>query len=347
MKAIRLSIICTFALCAISAQAASGYHLLKTIPLPGDDQWDYISVDSTNRHVFVSHGAQLHVLDADSGAIIGSILPPKLDPSNKSTSQQIHGAAIANDLERGFTSNGRASSMTIFDLKTLQTIGEVKVGEGPDGYLYDNVTKRAFTFSNHTKGATAVEARYGKPAGDIPLGGKPEAAAVDGKGNVFVVIQDQGVLKRIDARKLEVTATWPLGSCKEPTSMASDEAHQRLFIGCHDKQFLVVNSESGQIVMSFPIGEGTDAAVFDPETKLVFVAIGEGIVTVIREDTPDKYTLVDNVKTAPGARTMGLDLKTHKLFLSLSDRVAPKPGKPAERRPAMVPGSFRVLILGN
>ena len=326
----------------------SGYHLIKKIPIPGDGQWDYISVDDVNRRVYVSHGTEIEVLDADSGAVVGKIPAPTVDPSNKSTSMGTHGAAIATKLGRGFTSNGQAGSMTIFDLKTLKILGEAKVGDGADGYLYDPATQRAFTFSNHTKDGTAVEGATGKVAGSVDVGGKPEAATADGKGHIFVNIEDKDMVLKIDSKKLTVMERWPTDPCKEPASMAIDPAAGRIFIGCHNKMLAVMDTENGHVVTTLPIGGGTDAAAFDPGTHFVFTSNGDGNITVIKEEGPDKYSVIDTVPTEPGARTMGLDLKTHKLFLSLSDRTPAPPAAPGERaRGSLVPGTFRVLIVGR
>ena len=350
-KSLQMAFLAVLTLAYTSALADSGYRLLKKVPIPGDGSWDYISVDSVNRHVFVSHGSQIDVLDADSGNIVGKIVAPEPDPSVKTTTVTgVHGAAIAPELGRGFTSNGRASSVTIFDLKTLKPLGETKVGDGPDGYVYDSASRRAFTFSGRINGATAVDGADGKVAGSVDLGGKPEAASADGKGHVFVNIEDKDVVAEIDSRKLTVLEKWPVAPCHEPASMAIDPAHQRLFIGCRNKMMAVMNTENGKIVTTLPIGAQTDAAVFDPKLHLAFSSNGDGTVTVVHQDSADKYLVIDNVKTEPGARTMGLDLKTHRLFLSLADRPAPTPSAPAQPgapRGTIVPGTFRVLIVGK
>jgi len=346
--------VCVVALVLIASvcQAASSYHLIKSIPIPGDWSWDYIGMDSANRHVFVSHGPQLEILNADTYQIDGKIVAPGVDFSNPETltGQGVRGGAAAPDIGRGFVPNARDGSVSIFDLKTLKVLATVKVGENPDGYVYDPATKRGFTFSNRTKGAIAVDLVDAKVAGTVPLGSKPEAEAADGKGHVFVNMQEKDMVTKIDSRKLAVDVSWPTAPCKQPSSMAMDTKTNRLFIGCRgDSPMLaVMDASNGRIVTTLPIGVGTDAAVFDAAKHLVFSSNGEGTITVIHEESPEKFIVVDTVKTQPNARTMTLDTKTHKLFLITADRTAPRPaaaGQPAPR-PEMVPGTFRVLVVG-
>ena len=335
---------------AAMGYAAGGYHLIKKISIPGGGAWDYIGIDSVNRHVFVSHGPQLEILNADTYMLDGKIIAPGADFSKPETltGQGVRGGAAAPDLGRGFTSNGRDGSVSIFDLKTLKVLAVVKVGENPDGYVYDPATRRGFTFSNLTKAAAAVDIAEAKLAGTVPLGSKPEAAAADGKGHVFVNMQEKDVVTKIDSRKLVVEESWPTAPCHEPTSMAMDTKNNRLFIGCRGNPAVlaVMDASNGKVITTLPIGTGTDAAAFDTEKRLVFTSNGEGTVTVIHEDSADKYTLVETVKTEPGARTMTLDPKTHKLFLITADRTtaAAVPGQPAPA-PVVVPGSFRVLVV--
>ena len=333
------------------ALSESGYRLLKKIPIASDGQWDYVNADVVNRKIYVSHGSQMEVIDADSLELVGKIPAPEVDHSNTSTSQPVHGVAIAWELGRGFTSNGRASSMTIFDLKTLKILGEEKVGESPDGILYDPASRRAFTFSNHTKGATAVDGATGKAVGSIDLGGKPEAATADGKGHIFVNIEDRDVVVRFDSHKLIASGRWKLDPCHEPTSMAMDHERKRIFVGCRNKLMAVLNADNGKIVTTLPIGGNTDSAAYDPLPRLVFFSNGDGTLTVIQQESADRYKVLENLKTEPNARTMALDTKTHRIFLSAADR-APlpppaQPGQPAPRRAEILPGSFRVLVLGK
>jgi len=319
---------------ATPAPAGSGYHVIKTIPVGGDGGWDYVYVDSVARRVYVSRGTHVVVVDADTYAVVGDI----------PDTQGVHGIAISSDLGRGFTSNGRADSVTIFDLKTLKAIGTVKTDGNPDAILYEPVTKRVFTFNGRGKNATAVNAADGSLAGTIPLNGKPEFAAADGKGTIYVNNEDTSDLYHLDAQSLKELHHWPLAPCKSPSGLAMDVANRRLFSVCDEKVMAVVNADSGKVVATPTICEGPDAAGFDPSTGYAFASCGDGNLTVIHEDSPDKFTVVENVPTKRSARTMGLDLKTHNIFLPAADFDPPAPG---ERRGKMKPGSFVLVVVGK
>lgn len=312
----------------------SGYSVIKTLAVGGDEGWDYVAVDSAARRVYVSHGTHVVVLDADSGAVAGDI----------PDTQGVHGIAIASDLGRGFTSNGRANTVTIFDLKTLKAIGSVKTGTNPDAIIYDPSTKRVFAFNGRSQDATAINAADGTVAGTLALGGKPEFAVADGKGSIFVNIEDKSEIVQIDPQKLTVLHHWPLAGCEEPSGLAMDLNSRRLFAGCGNKKLAVVNADTGKVVATPAIGDGVDANAFDPGTNLVFSSNGEGTLTVIHEDSPDKYSVVENVPTKKSARTMGLDLKTHNVFLPTAEFEAPAAG---ERRGKLKPGSFVVVVVGK
>ncbi len=323
-----------FLLAASAAPGASGYKVIKTVPISGEGGWDYIYVDSDARRVYVSHATQVVVLDADSYEVVGSI----------PDTQGVHGIAIASDLGRGFTSNGRSNDVTIFDLKTLKTIGTVKTDANPDAIVYDSVSKRVFTFNGRGKNTTAINASDGTVAGTLALGGKPEFAVADGKGSIFVNNEDSSELIQIDSQKIAETHRWPLAPCKSPSGLAMDRKNRRLFAVCDEKVMAVVNADTGKVVATPTIGEGVDASAFEPATQLVFASNGEGTLTVVHEDSPDKFTVLENVPTKRSARTMGLDLKTHNIFLPAADFDPPAPG---ERRGKMKPGSFVLLVLGK
>ena len=326
-------LLATFALAAHggSAQPAAGkYRVTKTIAVGGDEGWDYLTVDSGARRLYVSHGSRVVVIDTDSNAVVGEI----------PDTQGVHGIAIASDAGRGFTSNGRANTVTIFDLKTLKTLGTVKAGTNPDAIVYDPATKRVFTLNGRSQDATAINAADGAVAGTLALGGKPEFAVADGKGSIFVNIEDKSELVEFDSQKLAVLHRWPLAPCEEPSGLAADWKSRRLFAGCSNKLMAVINADNGKVVATVPIGEGVDANAFDPGTNFAFASTGDGNVTVAHEESPDKYTVVETVPTRKSARTMALDLKTHTLFLSAADFEAPAQG---ERRGKMKPGSFVVL----
>lgn len=316
---------------AARATGASGYKVIKTLAVGGEGGWDYLTVDADARRVYVSHGTHVVVLDADSGAVAGDI----------PNTEGVHGIALVPELGRGFISDGRANQVTIFDLKTLKTLGTVPTGTNPDAIVYDDVSKRVFAFNGRSHNTTAIDAAGGKVAGTLELSGKPEFAVADGKGSIFVNIEDKSELVEIDARKPAVTHSWPLAPCQEPSGLAMDTEHRRLFAGCDNKMMAVVDADSGKVIATPAIGEGVDANAFDPATGYAFSSNGEGTLTVVHEDSPDKFTVIDNVPTKRSARTMGLDLKTHNIFLPAADFEPPAPG---ERRGKMKPGSFVVLV---
>ena len=303
-----------------SAWAADSYQITKKIPIPGQGSWDYLTVDEGARRLYVSHGTQVEVLDLDSGAIVGKI----------ENTQGVHGIAIAPDLGRGFVSDGQSSTVTIFDLKTLKTIAEVPTGKKPDAIIYDPATSRVFAFNGGSNSATVIEAKDGKVAGTIDLGGGPEFAAADGNGYVYNNLEDESLVLKINSRTLKVEQRWPTAPCASPSSMAIDRANRRLFLGCRSKVMAVMDADTGKIITALPIGDHVDATAFDVETRLIFNSNGEGTVTVIRQDSPDKYSIVETVKTLPRAKTSALDPKTHRLFLSTGES-----------------GQFEVLVLGK
>jgi len=280
------------------------------------------------------------VIDADTGKSVGDI----------ADTPGVHGIALAPELGRGFTSNGREGTVSIFDIKTLATNSKVKVGENPDAILYDPASKRVFTFNGRSQDSTAIDAATGKVVGTIKLDGKPEFAATDAKGGIWVNIEDKSELVAIDPNKLEVKAKWPLAPCTEPSGLAIDRKKRRLFAGCDNKMMAVVDADSGKVLATPPIGDGVDATAFDPETGLAFASCGgDGVLTVVREDSPDKFSVAENVPTQKGARTMALDTKTHKVFV-VTAQFGPRPAPTADNphpRPAILPDSFVVLVVGK
>ena len=328
---------------AVAAPAAmpgpSGYHLIKTIKVGGEGFWDYLNFDSSTRRLFISRGTRVDVLDVDSEKIVGTI------PDTPG----VHGIALAPDLGDGFTSNGQAGTVSIFDMKTLQLIGHAQAGKNPDAIVYDPATRRVFTMNGLSKDSTAIDAVSGSVLATITLGGKPEFATADGAGHVYVNLEDKSEIQQIDSKALVVTATWPLAPCESPSGMAIDAAHRRLFSGCHNKVMAVVDADSGRVVASPPIGLGVDANQFDPGTGFAFSSNGSGTLSVIHEDSPDQFTAVEEVPTQTGARTMALDRKTHEVFL-VTAQFAPAPAATLDNphpRGGMVPDSFVVLVLGR
>lgn len=315
-----LCAVAVFLFCGSLFAADGGYAVIKKIPISGTGSWDYLTVDPAARRLYVSHGTQVEVVDIDSLSPIGTI--PK--------TPGVHGIALAPERGRGFISNGQSSTVTIFDLKTLKAIAEVSTGQKPDAIIYDPASSRVFAFNGGSNSATAIDAASGKVAGTVELGGGPEFAAADGKGYVFNNLEDESQLLKINSRELKVEQRWPTAPCSSPSSMAMDQKNRRLFLGCRSKVMAVVDADSGKVITTLPIGDHVDATAFDPETKLIFNSNGEGTISVIRQDSPDSYSAVETVKTVPRAKTMALDPKTHRLFLSTAEN-----------------GQFEVLVVGK
>jgi len=328
----RTEIVCVLILTQAICGAAD-YHSLKKIPIGGTGGWDYLIADSDNRRLYVSHGSEVDVLDLDSGAVVGKI-----------PAQGVHGIAIATDLNRGFISNGQSNTVTIFDLGTREVKGTVKTGANPDAIVYDASQHRVYAFNGRGGSTTVIDASNGSVVATLDLGGKPEFSAADGKGNVYVNLEDQSKLVHIDSTKPAVADTWPLAPCEEPSAMAMDADHTRLFIGCHNKMMAVVDASNGHVITTVPIGSGVDAAGFDPGASLAFASCGDGTLTAIHEDDPGHFSVAQNVKTQAGARTMALDRKTHDVYLSDAE-FQPRPAG-ATGRPQAVPGSFALLVYG-
>jgi DNA-binding beta-propeller fold protein YncE len=322
-----------------SAAPAEDYMVQKKITLGGEGGWDYLTMDAAGRRLFISRGTRVMVVDADSGKLLAEI------PDTPG----VHGIALAEDLGRGFTSNGRENTVSVFDLKSLKVLSKVKTGENPDAILYDAASKQVFTFNGRSKDATVIDASSGDVLATLPLGGKPEFAVADGRGMVYVNIEDTSELVAIDAKTHKVTARWPLKPCEEPSGLAMDRQKRRLFSGCGNKVMAIVDADSGKLLATAPIGDGVDATAFDPETGLAFSSNGDGTLTIVREEAPGKFTVSANVPTMPRARTMALDTKTHNIYLVTAQfGPAPAPTKEQPRpRPPMVPGTFVLLVVGK
>ncbi len=321
----------------LHAAAAPGYHVATTYKLGGEGGWDYLTLDAASRRLYISRATHVMVIDADTGKSVGDI----------ADTPGVHGIALAPELGRGFTSNGREGTVTIFDIKTLATSNKVKAGENPDAILYDPATKRVFTFNGRSHDSTAIDAASGKVLGTIALDGKPEFAASDAKGEIFVNIEDKSELVAIDPNKLEVKSKWPLAPCEEPSGLSIDRKNRRLFVGCDNKMMAVVDADSGKVLATPAIGEGVDATTFDPETGLAFASCGEGVLTVVKEDSPEKFTVAENVPTQQGARTLALDQKTHNVFV-VTAKFGPPPAATADNphpRRSILPDSFVALVI--
>ncbi len=317
----------------------AGYHRIKTYKLGGDGGWDYLTLNRTSDRLYISRSTHVIVINPDSGETVGDI----------ADTPGVHGIALAPELGRGFVSNGREGTVSVFVLSSLKVLSKIKVGENPDAILYDPASKRVFTFNGRSHDATAIDAAKGTVLGTIKLDGKPEFAVSDEKGGVFVNLEDKSELLAVDPAKLEVKSRWPLAPCEEPTGLAIDREHRRLFSGCGNKLMAIVDADSGKVISTLPIGEGVDATAFDPETGMAFASCGEGVLTLVHEDSADKFSVAENIPTERGARTMALDAAKHRIYL-VTAKFGPPPAPTAEQphpRPAILPDSFEVLVVGK
>ena len=317
------------------ASATKHYEVSQKVKLGGEGRWDYLTVDDTSGRIFITRSTHVMVVDENTLKPVGDI--PDL--------HGIHGVALAHDAGKGYVSEGETSKVAIFAIQDLKKDKEVEVGNTPDAITYDPFSKQVFTFNARGQDSTVLD-ETGARVGDIPLGGKPEFAVADGNGEMFVNIEDTSELAAIDTKARKVRNRWPLKPCEEPTGLALDQANRRLFVGCSNKLMAIVNADSGQIVQTVPIGDGVDATAYDAGTGLAFASCGEGVLTVIKQDTPDKYSVAENVVTQRGARTMALDPKTHVIYLVTAD-FGPPPAATADNphpRPSMVPGTFTLLV---
>jgi DNA-binding beta-propeller fold protein YncE len=325
--------------------AANSYHLLKKYSFGAAEgstreYFDYITVDSAARRVYLSHGTEVKVINADDGALIGNITGLKQD----------HGVAIASEFGRGFISDGAQGKVIIFDSKTLKVTGEANADKDADCIVYDPFSKRVFVMDGDPHNSTVIDAKSGSVVGTIDLGGGPEFAVADGKGTVYINLEDKNEIVAVDSNSLKIKSRWPVAPAGRPTALAMDVQHHRLFSAGRDPQMLVVlDSDSGKVLQSFPISGGVDAAAYEAETGLVFASTREGMVHVFHEDSPDKFSETETIKTEIGAKTMGLDTTTHKLFLDTAD-FSPASAPTADRpqpRGAAIPGTFHVLVYGR
>jgi DNA-binding beta-propeller fold protein YncE len=329
----------TFATFCSVVNAEGPYRLLKEIKIGGEGGWDYLSIDAAGRRLYVSHASKVVVIDMDKGVVAGEI----------EDTPGVHGIALAPELNRGFSSNGRESKASIVDLKTLKTLSKVETGENPDAILYDPGREEVYTFNGRGKSATVFEAKSGKIAATIPLDGKPEFAVVDTKAKrIYCNLEDKSVVVVINTETHTVAERWPIAPGESASGMAIDLKNHRLFIGCDNKVMVMMDSQNGKVVATVPIGEGVDANAFDSGTGLAFSSNGDGTVTIAREETPEKLTVVQTLKTARGSRTMALDPKTHTIYLASAEfEPTPTPAPGAQRqRPKIVPDTFKVLVFG-
>jgi len=345
----KLTVIFLCVLCmgvfVLAGPPASGYHLLKKVPLGaaegGGEYFDYITIDGAARRAYLSHGTEVLVLDADSHSVIGKVTGLKRD----------HGIALVPDLGRGFISDGDLGQVIIFDLQTLKKVGEVKADRDADSIFYEPVSKRIFVFNGQPKTATVIDPAKGTAIGTISLGGAPEQAVADGKGMIYDNLEDTNEVIAIDARTLKIQSRWPVAPAGQPVAIAMDRQNRRLFIsGRNPKLLVVMNADNGKIIgQPFPIGDRVDTNIFDPDTRFVASSTREGTIHIFHADSPDKLTVVETVKTEFGAKTMGLDPKTHNLFVDTSDFDMPAAATAQQPnpQPRAKPGTFRLLIYGR
>jgi DNA-binding beta-propeller fold protein YncE len=304
---------------ADAASSGSGYAIVDRWPVGGAGKWDYLIVDSIRHHLFVSRSTHVHVIAIDSGKVVGDI----------ADTAGVHGIALAGDLTRGFTSNGKSDSVTIFNLETFAPIQEIKIaGKGPDAIIYDSPSKQIYTFNGHSNDSTVIDAATARIMGTIALPGRPEFAVSDGHGHIYVNLEDKGQVAIIDVAKGSVQTVWSLAPCVEPTGIAMDIARHRLFSVCHNERMMVLDSESGSRIAELPIGKHVDAAAFDPGTSLVFSSNGDSAdVSVVSSESGDRYRLRGSLATAAGSKTMALDASTHRIYV-----------------PAMGSNGFEILV---
>jgi DNA-binding beta-propeller fold protein YncE len=318
---------------------ASDFQVLDKFRIGGEGAWDYLTYDPVGQRLFISRASHVLVVNPKNGKLVGQI----------ADTPGAHGIALANDLGKGYVSNGRANSVTVFSTADLHTIAKLPSGgENPDYIAYDQATTQVVVFNGKSRSASVIDAAVDRLVATVLLSGKPEAAASDGAGRMFVNIEDRNEIAVIDLKQHAVTANWPLAGCEEPSGLAIDREHHRLFAGCHNETMLVIDSTNGQAVASLPIGKGVDANTFDPGAMLAFSSQGDGSLTVVQEQAPDRFSVLQNLATQEGARTMALDVEHHRVFLVTADFELATPASTGDRRRGKVkPGSFTLLVVGE
>jgi DNA-binding beta-propeller fold protein YncE len=329
---VRIWIFLLTAVLWVAAQAP-GYKVSKKYPVPGDGSFDYIVFDSSSNRLYVSHGTEVNVVDADTGKVLGQV----------TNTPGVHGIAIVPSLHRGFTTNGKNATVSLFDTNTFQTMKNIPVAEDPDFVFYDPHTNRVFVCHGDGAVITAIDPDKQEVIGKIEIGGGAEAAVVDGKGNGFVNLEEAAIMVSFDPQTLAVKQKWPITGCKTPTGLAIDASNSRLFIGCRSKVLSVMDGTNGRVITTLPIGERVDAVAFDPESKLIFASNGDGTVSIIRQKNANEYESAGSIPTQLSAKTMAYDPKSQRLFLSAAQMQPPPDGQ--KTRPKPKPGSFAVLVV--
>lgn len=343
LRAAALPLLFAFGLSAAGGPHAAtleepGYHILKENKVGGEGGWDDLTVDAANRRVYISRGNHVMVVDADTLEVAGDI------PNTPG----VHGIAVVDKQGKGYISCGGDNTVSVFDLKTLKEVSRIKVGQRPDIIMFDPVSQRVFTFNAGTKDATAVDVEKGVVAGSVEFGGKPEFAVSDGKGSVYVNLEDKSEIIEFDAKALTIKRHIPLAPGEEPTGLAIDRANHLLFAACANQKMAIVDMRSGKVVGTPEIGKGPDGAAFDPRAHYAFSSNGQdGTITIVKEDGKDKFVVAQTVPTKPGARTMSLDAKTGHLYLITAQPRPPAAGEANPRRRGFEPGSFEVMVVGK
>jgi DNA-binding beta-propeller fold protein YncE len=323
-----------------AAAPSPGYHVLHSYTLGGDGFWDYLALDTAGHRLFIARQDRVLVVDPGSGRLLAEI----------HGLERAHGVAFDDRTGHGFATSGSDASVTIFDLKSLAVLGKTPVDADDDAIVFDPATGRVFTFNGDAETASVLDGETGKKLGTIPLGAKPEYGVSAGDGKLYVNLESTSALAEIDAAGMRVTRSWPLAPCENPTGLAIDTVHHRLFSGCRNQLMAISETTSGKLIATVPIGSGVDATRYDPATGLAFASCGDGTMTVIHEDDPDHFQVVASVSTMRGARTMELDPESHEIF-TVSAQFGPMPAEPAagehRRRPPMIPGTFTLLVLGR
>jgi YVTN family beta-propeller protein len=334
MKKLSMSIALLFAAGLLFAQSKNGYHVAKSFPIKSSGGYDYITVDSASDNLYVSHGTQVNVISKTTGDSIGVI----------KTTKDVHGIALVLDLGKGYITNGGNNCVVVFDLKTNKVLGTVPTGQFADGIFYDSFSKKVISCNGRSKNMTVIDPTNDSAVATIQLTGWPEAATSDGKGKIYVNNAEKSEIDVIDATTFKIVNTWPIAPAKGPSGLAMDRNSMRLFAGCDNKMLAVIDANSGKVVTTVPIGDECDAVGFDIKLKTVFSSNGDGTLTVIKEVSPEKFTVIQNAKTEEGARTHAVDQVTHKLYLPTAKF---KPKAKGEFRPSTIPGTFKVLVVAK
>jgi len=328
---------CCLGLICATAFCNEAYHSVTEIPIGGEGGWDILTIDSNAQRLYLSHATKVVVVDLSKNAVVGEI----------ADTPGVHGFLAVPEVQRGFSSNGKENKASVVDLKTLRTISKIETGESPDALVYDSKRGEVYIFNHRGNSVTIIDAKTSNVVATVSLGGGPEFAAIDSAADrVYVNIEDKSEVVAIDTTKHEVVAHWPLAPGEEPSGIAFDAAHHRLFSTCHNKMMTMLDTQSGKVVGTTAIGTGVDGAAFDDATQLVFASCGEGVTNIVKEETPEKLRAVQTLKTERGARTMALDPKTHRIYLpSAKFEPAPSPSPGASPiRPGIVPNTLKLLV---